>query len=131
MPSSSCSFSISWKALLPLLRVKEKKVCIRSAKGRDTTDRSLVDQSTLEKVSRYPVDSPVAPPRTSVPRNHPFCLETGLVDDAISVPIFPVIDGDDLKKEAASEEDNTARTAAAVVNLIAIELLKLELDELL
>ncbi len=131
MPSSSCPFSISWKALLPLLRVKEKKVCIRSAKGQGTLDRSRVDQLTIEKVSRYPADSPVAPPRTSVPRNHPFRLDTGLIDDAISVPIFLVIDGDDLKKEAASEEDNTARTAAAVVNLIAIELLKLEMAELL
>ena len=85
----------------------------------------------IEKVSRYPVDSPVAPPRTSVPRNHPFRLDTGLIADATSVPIFPVIDGDDLKKEAASEEDSTARTTAAVVNLIAIELLKLKMVELL
>lgn len=72
------------------------------------------------------MDSPVAPPRTSVPTNHP-----GLTGDAIPALIFPVKEGDDLKKEAASEEDKTARTVAAVENLIATELFKLKVVELL
>lgn len=59
----------------------------------------------------------VAPPRTSVPRNHPFCRDNELDEDAIRV-----VDGDDWKKEAASDVDNNARKAAAEdVNLMATD----------